>query len=376
MKIITISDFPGFRTGYGRVIRMINRGLIDAGHTVIGVAQGLQTTVCVYDDYSVYDYRELQTLINIFNPDIVFLLGDLYRYQNIQMINKNFRLVGYIPVDGEYIPYNYRNLINKMDKAIAFTEFGKNEILKYTQPQEIVVVPHGVDLNAFTILPHKNVLKKAHNLPEDSFVVGFVGRNQQRKNIPALMEAFKKFSEGKDNTYLYLHTPTVEVGWNILELSVYYELKGKVLTTAGYTPNTGLDDEGMNIIYNLFDVFVLPSMGEGFGLPILEAQACGVYTLATDWSACRDLLPPEQRIRIGAKFTIPHWNVVHALIDVDDLAEKIDKAYRNFDLYNKPTEYRERVSEYSWEKIIPKLIYEITAFSKPMEEPYPYYAEV
>lgn len=153
-------------------------------------------------------------------------------------------------------------------------------------------------------------------------IVGTVMRNQRRKKFPDLMEAFRKFldmSENK-NTLLYLHTSFPDKHpWDIPGLINRFGLSTKVLMT--YTCNNcksskpmffsdygtpckdcgngmlstanvhnGVDNNTLASIYNLFDVYVQYSSNEGFGVPLVEAAACGIPVMAVDYSAMEDVV--------------------------------------------------------------------------------------
>jgi glycosyltransferase involved in cell wall biosynthesis len=86
-------------------------------------------------------------------------------------------------------------------------------------------------------------------------------------------------------------------------------------------------DSTLATIYNAFDVFALPTMAEGFGLPILEAQACGVAALVTDFSACRELVPDEFcRVRVKSTLIMAR-NFEQAIVDEGELAAKLGRLY-------------------------------------------------
>ena len=99
---------------------------------------------------------------------------------------------------------------------------------------------------------------------------------------------------------------------------------------AGLQSDQSLSDEQLNRLYNLFDVTVLPSTGEGFGLPIIESLAAGVPVVATDCSACSELVRGRgELVRVLTTVTVGTNLIEHAVIDVEDLARCIEKLYRN-----------------------------------------------
>ena len=130
-----------------------------------------------------------------------------------------------------------------------------------------------------------------------AFIVGTVARNQHRKNIPRLIRAYAKFV--KDNkltpaeTMLNLHMDWTDyMGWNIPYLMHYYEISDYLMPAAMGSLDKGEapDDAGMVDIYNSFDIFALPTAGEGFGIPTLEAMSCGVPVCVTNYTTGYELI--------------------------------------------------------------------------------------
>jgi glycosyltransferase involved in cell wall biosynthesis len=162
-------------------------------------------------------------------------------------------------------------------------------------------------------------------------VIGCVARNQPRKNIPALVTAFARLSEKIDNLHLYLHMNPCDVGYDIVTLLRRHRLEGKAdVNGPDFSLHQALEDEQLNRLYNVFDVMVLPTTGEGFGLPILESFAAGVPVVATDYSACSELLRGRgELVRILATVTAGANLIEHAVIDVEHLASCIEKLYHD-----------------------------------------------
>ena len=123
-------------------------------------------------------------------------------------------------------------------------------------------------------------------------VCGFVGRNQTRKMIPQLMRGFSKFAKGKDDVILLMHTDAMSPGgegrgW-VIDGLVYkfeketdqslFESRKIMLTESNMDvlSRQGIQPENLNDVYNLMDLFVYATGGEGFGLPGIECQSAGV----------------------------------------------------------------------------------------------------
>ena len=153
-------------------------------------------------------------------------------------------------------------------------------------------------------------------LPEDKNIVGTVMRNQRRKLYPDLFETFRKLLNNNNikNTSLYCHTSYPDLGWDIPELLQQYELSSHVYFTYVCTETnkpfaslfkgarcqspftgkysavlasvqTGLSYEELAKVMNCFDLYIQYANSEGFGLPQVEAAACGVPLMSVDYSA-------------------------------------------------------------------------------------------
>jgi glycosyltransferase involved in cell wall biosynthesis len=128
----------------------------------------------------------------------------------------------------------------------------------------------------------------------------FVGLLEPRKNLPMLLRAFAGIAGRLPDTRLVV---VGRKGWMVdqaLRLVNGLGLDGRVHFT-GYVPR-----EDLPLIFNLAEVFVYPSLYEGFGLPVLEALACGTPAITTDVSSMPEivgeagvLVPPGDEPRLA-----------------------------------------------------------------------------
>ena len=120
----------------------------------------------------------------------------------------------------------------------------------------------------------------------------------------------------------------------------------------------GFDYKEMNNVYNLMDVFLLTTSGEGFGVPIIEAHACGVPTIMTDYTTAQELIIQDGQcgevVKVAAEIT-GGWNVERAIMDDNDCADKLNKLYNDKELRRKYGEVGRKkiVEKYSWDVITP-----------------------
>ena len=210
-----------------------------------------------------------------------------------------------------------------------------------------------MDTNVFQPLTDKEAHKALHGLG-GKFVVGCVARNQPRKHYPILIEAFSQFCRDKDDAVLYLHTNPDDIGWDLHDLLRRYGISERTAISQVATVQNGVDRCVLNEIYNLFDVMALPTAGEGFGLPLVEAMAAGVPVVATNYSACTELLRGHGELVDVKQFQIVgRLNVEHAIPDVDDLAGRLDKLYQAPGILKR---YRDDglqfVQKFSWDVVL------------------------
>jgi glycosyltransferase involved in cell wall biosynthesis len=145
--------------------------------------------------------------------------------------------------------------------------------------------------------------------------------------------AFARFSADKDDAVLYLHSDPNDIGWDLLDLLRRFGIFERTRISRFASITHGVSSTKLNEIYNLFDVIVLPTAGEGFGLPILEAMAAGVPVMATNYSACIELVQGRGELIAARDFmTAGRHNIDYAIPDVDDLVTKLNALYQHEDL--------------------------------------------
>jgi glycosyltransferase involved in cell wall biosynthesis len=165
---------------------------------------------------------------------------------------------------------------------------------------------------------NKEAIKKEWGM-DGYTIIGTVMRNQRRKLFPDLFAAFRMFlnETGRDDIILHCHTSYPDMGWRLPDFLLRFGLGSKVTFTykckdCGYAfpsffrdilhncprcgrmsaafcnVQDGVDNNILASIYNMFDLYVQYANSEGFGMPQLEAAACGIPVMAVDYSAMTD----------------------------------------------------------------------------------------
>jgi glycosyltransferase involved in cell wall biosynthesis len=267
-------------------------------------------------------------------PEVVVTLGTLSQIET--MLSSRYRRfvtwIGYFPFEGQRLPSWRQEIVRGMDWAVTQSEHGREEVLRAMPDIRCEIIRPGVDLQVFRPLPQAKQLKRKAGLG-NRFVVGSVARNHRRKQLPLLIEAFGQFRRRHRDTVLYLHTDPFDHGWNLVEIIEQHGIARHALLTEGLAAGQGVSDSELNDLYNLLDVMVLPSMGEGFGLPILECLAAGTPVIATGFSAPVELL--RGRGELLPVESLVSEEVTHtemAITSPRHILESLERLYRNPDL--------------------------------------------
>ena len=146
----------------------------------------------------------------------------------------------------------------------------------------LAVIPNGVDTDAFTVSPQRRLQARQQlGLPPDALVIGCVARLSAQKRPQALLALFTRLLPQFPRLYLVLAgTGPLE---DLLREQVRAAgLQGRVLL-AGFQPR-------IDLLMPAFDLHLLLSKNEGFGIATIEAMACGVPVVGTDVPGTRDIL--------------------------------------------------------------------------------------
>lgn len=218
----------------------------------------------------------------------------------------------------------------------AMSRFGEEQLHGAGLEAKTLYVPHGIDTGVFTPLCRAERRAKLANQWEvalqDKFVVAMVSANKgspSRKGFFEAFAAFKVFSDAHPDALLYMHTDIFGLAHGE-HLPTVQQLVGlepaKVIYAPQYHYMAGmLSPKYLADVYNAADVLLLPSRGEGFGLPLVEAQAAGCPAIATDFSAMAEL--------VGAGWKVPGVPFMQAdgatmrLPLVGALVEALEAAY-------------------------------------------------
>lgn len=238
----------------------------------------------------------------LFTPSVAIpLVGFGKRVTVIHdMIAEHREVKKYPPLRNAYIRWMSRYAAQHSDVVITVSEDSRREIAQYARVplDKISVAPDGVDRNFRPVRDAETLqrVRDIYRLPE-RFVL-YVGTLEPGKNLVRLVQAFAQMK--REHPALEHHLVLAGAqGWGVREIE--NEIQRSDAT--GFHLIGFVEEEDLAALYALSDVFVLPSLYEGFGLPALEAMACGTPVIVSNVSALPEVIRqvwagPEQRAGI------------------------------------------------------------------------------
>ena len=207
------------------------------------------------------------------------------------------------------------------------------------------------------------IFRRAVFGPEMNHLAVIVAANKgfpDRKAFQVQLRAWAAFAKDKPGARLYIHTEPSNMwgGLDLPELCRNLGILDKVLFPDRYKNFLGMPADYMALMYNAADVYLGATMSEGFGIPIVEAQACGTPVIVTDFSAMPELVRWGYAIPPRDMFWTPQ-NSWQAWPDWEGIRDALQSLYDSL-AHNKsrPTRSdRLKVSaaihaEYSWDVIV------------------------
>lgn len=284
----------------------------------------------LYEEYASNDANQygqwrFELALLDFKPNIVFDVRDFWNftYQETSPLRSFYHWLIAPTYDSSPPKMDTINSFYNVDTLGFHTEWAKNDLLynmNYKGNNLGPIFSDAVDHNIFKPIQYsKKHHKSKYGISPDLFVIGSVMRNQKRKLIPDLLATFAKLYSKNDNVVLYLHTSYPDgLSWDLPSLLLEHNIANRVLLT--YTclkckkcfpsvfkgartvcsscnnlsaliasVRNPIDDNNLCEIYNLFDTYVQYAICEGFGIPPVEASACGVPVISIDSGAMGEI---------------------------------------------------------------------------------------
>jgi len=375
-KLLFLSDSPLTCTGYGIISTQISNRMVDKGwdvhvmgHNYIGqnIPPGLK-----FEDGTKLKFKVSGAGMEPYckdliphrlmedKPDVFMILLDtfmMYPWLLDMDLSPGVSMF-YFPSDGGgQLPTGCENILRKVNYPIAMSKFGQQQAKELYGINNCLYIPHAVDDKVYYPLSEeeKVIARKKWGF-SNKFVVGTVARNQGRKMLDRTIKAFAEFCKDKPDAILFMHTdPTDRAAvFDLNNLIFRYNIQNRVIFS-GMKYYKGFDYTEMNELYNLMDVFLLTTSGEGWGIPTTEAMSCGVPVCVTDYTTTKEIVTDNncgEAVKLSGEIT-GSWNVERGVMCIDDCVKKLTKLYNEPKLRKKYAKNGRKaiLKHYSWDVV-------------------------
>lgn len=363
MRILWHSNAPWCKTGYGQQTATFVPRIAEMGHEIaVSAFYGLQGAPIDWQGIRVYPNGQhayggdvIGQHARHFKADYVITLMDQWALPHETLAG--LRVANWMPVDcGPALgQLDFNRLETTKAQPIAFSRHGE-KVLKLAG-FEPMYVPHGIDTKVFRPPDPpdgKTLLRKALKL-DDRFVIFMNAANmdKRRKGFAEQFAAFSRFHHKHPEALLMVHTiEHTQSGLDLPVTAARMGAHGHVAFAPQYEMTAGLiDAPQLAASYGAADVFSGCALAEGFGLPIIEAQACGVPVVVTDGSAMSEVGAPGWLVKGEMDWQAGHdswWTKP----SIDGIVRAYEKAFAKGASYDaKCRNARAHALEYDADKV-------------------------
>ena len=313
MKVLWLSNAPWAPSGYGSQTRQVGRRIARDGHEIEFAANDrtrgdqdwegmLVRGSSGNDKYSRDSVRE--DLVRS-GADWLIFLYDAWVFTEgmADPFDGLPRIAGWVPVDHFPVPLSLYGWLSNGHLPIAMSRYGFDRLSELSDAFRrhgsaafpVRYAPHAID-DAFR--PSPSDFRARIGVPDDAYLVGIVAANNgtmtyDRKGFGDMAAGLARFTENHRDAHVYVHS--IQKTFDGMDLPVLFAFKGVPEDRIHWADQYALKkqsvtDAGMAEAYTAFDVLLATSRGEGFGIPVIEAQACGTPVIASNWTAQAELV--------------------------------------------------------------------------------------
>lgn len=312
--ILWYSNSPTAATGYGQQTEQVTKRLLADGHAIAISSNygyeggspkdfdGIITYPRGYEPYSndvVTAHAQHWRMLNEGLKPMLVTLFDVWVLKGKMWAEHIVH--SWVPIDHTPCPPEVLNWVKRPNvRPLAMSKHGQAMLAR--EGVESIYLPHAIE-KVYQPTSHfkddRGDLLTGNDLmgiTEDRFIVMMNSANKgvlpNRKSFGEALLGFSIFAASHPDAMLYIHTEDIGMmgGINLRKLISALALEDKVVFADQYALRLGYPKEALAAIYSAADVLLAPSMGEGFGIPVIEAQACGTPVIVSNATAQPELL--------------------------------------------------------------------------------------
>jgi len=390
-NLIAISSSPYARNGFGTQIAVVCRGLAKRGHkvTLIAMHRPQEAATWVWempdgrtfqgeggDDYSgigaqklyrilphgvdpnqpqsMFGTKMLELMLQHERPDGIITLHDT---QNVAFVGKVSGNMGipwfhWLPWDNsKWEPDIAKFFMESQCRVVLMSDFTERLCKEHRFPY-VAKIYHGVNTAVYKPMD-KAAIREKHGFPKDKFIVGYIGQNEERKHNDmwvrgmadfvnkmegeTLGKSLQKFSRDKLSKFMvFMHTDVNEPypahwSYKIIDEMQKADIDEIFRHTSRMQFVQKFTDKTMAELYNIPDLLLSSTSGEGFGLMALYGNSCGTPSAVTDINTTDQLTGGGRwgwKIPLATKYEAP-GGYVRGLVNDLGITNALTDAYLN-----------------------------------------------
>lgn len=297
-----------------------------------------------------------------FNANIVISLIDAWVLGETGKKVSPALWLPWLPIDHDPVPEKVLSAIQDAFLPLTYSRWGSN-LLKRAG-RDNYYIPHGIEPSVYKVLDSSVVNQfKAQYLKHTGHLTSMVAANKgypDRKAFQWQLRAWANFARNKPDAKLYLHTEPTPMyqGLNLPKLCSQLGISDRVMFPERYEYFSGLPGEYLAMIYNASNVLMAASMSEGFGIPIIESQACGTPVITVNFSSMPELIRYGEITEPLDYFYTP-LESFQCIPDHRQITQALEENYQNWLDNDKEKDLEKGIKasnlihqEYNWNNIV------------------------
>ncbi len=248
---------------------------------------------------------------------LIVILHDIIYMESVALFRKGYST--YQKIGNMYRRFVVPKILKRANKVITVSNFERERIKDFFKltDDKIIAIYNGVGEHFKKIndTEYLKDIKTKYNLPEKYFF--FLGNTDPKKNTKGVLTAYSDFVKKNGNEIKLLMLDYEENELQKLLTEIGDSVLRKDIFLAGYVVNTDLP-----AIYNMAELFLYPSLRESFGIPMLEAMACGVPVITSNTSSMPEVAEDAAKI-IDPYKPEEITNAINQILENDEIKQSL-----------------------------------------------------